>query len=264
MLVPGPAPMPRALAQVDYSAWPAKLSEEEFKRLLNTQQNPTTGGSDPQTASVVSYRGSQPRTENPRTTIPLTNEVIPVSTPRGSGSPAALAAGYDFYKEEDQVLIEEGWKPITEMHNSIVEERYGRCFNKHHMLMLFLDPRVRDEIANFVAASQNRPQRSDYGCIKPSSVAKAFSVRCPVCKVIVTEKVQVNRVIAISHKPPERYWKAVIKKRGGGYGSFIYHSSAMCAIFQGNKYCVRHEHIRFETYRHNGMRKSYHSGRFGC
>lgn len=71
-------------------------------------------------ASVAGYGGSQPRTENPRhpstgLDLPSTGGLAttPVLTSGGQKSPAALTAGYDFDKEVDQVLIEEGWWPVA-------------------------------------------------------------------------------------------------------------------------------------------------------
>lgn len=150
------------------------------------------------------------------------------------------------------------------MHNGRVAEKYGQCSSEHHQLELFFNPRVRQIISDYVAAVQIRPHRGEHGCIKPQSATKRFSARCPHCDTMVSKIVRVSRVVAIAHEPPENYWKAVIKRRGGGPSDYVFQGSARCILYQDKEHCVRFEHVIFETYRQNAVRQGHQSGRYGC
>lgn len=198
----------------------------------------------------------------------LSSTTGPATTPSmlsGGSGPAAITAGYDFDKEVDQVLIEEGWKPAAEMDNDVAIKRYGQCSIEHHLMLLLMDPEARLDIAAFVAQGQAQVPRGEYDC-RPSHLSYkriTTRARCPHCqKTIPAERFTPNRLLAVWKLPFSELWKAVIRCRNGK--TFVFVGSAMCCVFQGQEHCITFDHVQLETYRHNFVRRTHNEGRAGC
>jgi hypothetical protein len=276
---PQPAPVP-APAPVPFAGWPPNLSEEEFFKRLNEEQSTeqpsqrlasSSGGLADQ--RVRALPNNLAAATYPALGQELSSTTDPATTPSllsGGHQSLAATAGYDFDKEVDQFLIEEGWKCAAEMHNDMIEARYGKCSKEHHQLLLFSDPGAQQQMANFVAKSQAKVPSGPYNC-KPihqeyyGPYIRATIQTCPHCgNQVLWDRMRCPRVIAISKLPLQELWKAIIKDRSAREGSFVFQASGMCNIFQGENHCLHIDHVQMETARQNVVRRGHHSGRYGC
>lgn len=176
--------------------------------------------------------------------------------------PEGCPSEHDYYLSIDKVHAENRLPPLAQCNNDMVERIYGRCSEQHHHLLVLQHAKWRHKVMPVLNGEQEIPKPGVPECRGSRSVRmrEILETKCPLChqRIGVTTQSRA-RFVAILNEHPDNYWKAVVTRPG--MHRYVYEASHICNELST---CSRWEHILFETYQWNTVRKGHHASKRKC